>query len=120
MSIAIERLTAADMTDRDASELAALLLDAIDSGATVSFLADLTHADAEAWWREVVQSSDPRATLLVARDAGRIVGSVHLEPAWAPNQRHRGTIVKLLVLRAARRRGIARALMLAIEAHAQR
>jgi ribosomal protein S18 acetylase RimI-like enzyme len=120
MSIAIEPLTAAAMTDRDAAELAALLLDAIDSGATVSFLANLTQADADAWWREVIRQSDPRGALLVARDAGRIVGSVHLQPAWAPNQRHRGTIVKLLVLRAARRRGIARALMRAIEAHAQR
>jgi GNAT superfamily N-acetyltransferase len=38
-----------------------------------------------------------------------------LEPAWAPNQPHRAEVKKLLVHPDARRRGIARALMLALE-----
>src|SRR4249920_3423605 len=53
--------------------------------------------------------------LLVARCDGRIVGTVQLDPAWAPNQPHRAEVLKLLVHPDARRRGIARALMVALE-----
>ena len=108
------------MSGRDVAELADLLLDAIGSGATVSFLAGLTRSEAEAWWREVLEAADPRGVLLVARQDGRIVASVQLQPAWAPNQRHRADVVKLLVLRSARRRGLARALMHEIEVQARR
>lgn len=119
MSIAIEPLTR-DATVADLSRLAHVLLDAIASGATVSFLADLTLADAERWWLNVLESGDPRGVVLVARDGGQIVGTVHLQPAWAPNQRHRADVVKLLVLRTARKRGIARALMCEVERQARR
>jgi GNAT superfamily N-acetyltransferase len=40
---------------------------------------------------------------------------VQLDPAWAPNQLHRAEVLKLLVHPEARRRGIARALMVALE-----
>lgn len=119
MSIAIEPLPP-HPADADIASLAIVLLDAIASGATVSFLADLTAPEAERWWRTVLDTGDPRGLLLVARDAGRIVGSVHLLPAWAPNQRHRADVVKLIVLRTARRRGIARALMREVEHQARR
>jgi GNAT superfamily N-acetyltransferase len=119
MSIAIEALTR-HATSADVRRLAVVLLDAIASGATVSFLADLTPAEAERWWRTVLETGDLRAVVLVARDEGQIVGTVHLQPAWAPNQRHRADVVKLLVLRTARRRGIARALMREVEQEARR
>jgi GNAT superfamily N-acetyltransferase len=57
--------------------------------------------------------------VLVARLDGRIVGTVQLDPAWAPNQPHRAEVLKLLVHPDARRRGIARALMVALENLAQ-
>ena len=53
--------------------------------------------------------------MLVARWSGRIAGTVQLEPAAQPNQQHRAEVVKLLVHPDARRRGIARALMSALE-----
>ena len=53
--------------------------------------------------------------VLVARDNGRIVGTVQLDLAMAPNQRHRAEVLKMLVHPDARRRGIARALMVALE-----
>ena len=53
--------------------------------------------------------------MLVARLDGRIVGTVQLDPAWAPNQPHRAEVLKLLVHPDARRRGIARSLMVALE-----
>lgn len=105
--------------DSDVAGLAALLMDAVRGGASVSFLASLTPAQAERWWRETIEAADPRGALLVARDATGVVGSVLLHPAWAPNQPHRAEIAKLLVHRRARRRGMARALMQAIENRAR-
>ena len=53
--------------------------------------------------------------MLLARSRGRIVGTVQLDLAMPPNQRHRAEVAKLLVHPDARRRGIARALMVALE-----
>jgi GNAT superfamily N-acetyltransferase len=115
-SITIERL-GRDVAASDVRALAELLVDAIDSGAGVSFLAGLTHDVAEAWWRSVLTSLPDRAVILVARDTedGGIVGTVQLQPAWAPNQPHRADVAKLIVHRRARKRGIGQALMHALE-----
>lgn len=112
-SVTIERLGRNAGAD-DIRGLAQLLVDAVDSGAGVSFLA-LTETEAEAWWRSVLAAAPERAIILVARDAAGIVGTVQLQPAWAPNQPHRADVAKLLVHRRARRRGIARALMATLE-----
>ena len=74
---------------------------------------------AREWWRSMLERADPRAAVLVARDAEGIAGSVHLHPAWAPNQPHRADVAKLIVHRRARRQGLGRALVAAIEAHAR-
>ena len=47
----IEQLIA-PVSDADYQDLARLLVDAVDSGASVSFLAPLTLDRAEAWWRD--------------------------------------------------------------------
>ena len=113
-AVTIERLQKNADPD-DIRGLARLLVDAIESGAGVSFLAGLTENEAEAWWRTVLSSSPERAIILIARDAGGVVGTVQLQPSWAPNQPHRADVAKLIVHRRARRRGIARALMDALE-----
>ena len=113
-SATIERI-GRDAAEHDIRDLARLLVDAVASGAGVSFLADLTEDRAEAWWRSVLASAPDRAIVLVARDAEGIVGTVQLQPSWAPNQPHRADVAKLLVHRRARRRGIGRALMDALE-----
>jgi GNAT superfamily N-acetyltransferase len=110
----IERI-GRDASADDIRSLALLLMDAVASGAGVSFMADLTMDDAETWWRKVLMTSRERAIVLVARDATDIVGTVQLQPAWAPNQPHRADIAKLLVHRRARRQGIGRAMMAAVE-----
>jgi GNAT superfamily N-acetyltransferase len=112
--ITIERI-GRDASDADVRGLARLLVDAIESGAGVSFLAGLTEGDAERWWRSVLTSSSDRAIILVARDSDGIVGTVQLQPAWAPNQPHRADVAKLIVHRRARRRGLGRVLMQALE-----
>jgi GNAT superfamily N-acetyltransferase len=53
--------------------------------------------------------------LIVARDAGGIVGTVQVIPASPENQPHRADVAKMLVHRRARRRGIGAALMHAAE-----
>jgi GNAT superfamily N-acetyltransferase len=55
----------------------------------------------------------------VARDAEGIAGSVQFHPSWAPNQPHHADVMKLLVHRRARRRGIGTELMRALEDEAR-
>ena len=104
-----------DVPDADVRALAELLVDAVDSGAAVSFLAPLSVPDAEGWWRATLGRAHARAVFLVVRAAHGIVGTVQMHPAWAPNQPHRADITKLIVHRRARGRGLGRELMAAIE-----
>jgi GNAT superfamily N-acetyltransferase len=110
----IERLIP-PVPDRDLRALGELLVDAVDSGAAVSFLAPLTVDRAERWWRSTIAAAHAHAIFLVARDVDGIVGTVQLHPAWAPNQPHRADVAKLIVHRRARRAGLGRRLMQSIE-----
>jgi GNAT superfamily N-acetyltransferase len=95
----IRRATAADVP-----ALAEVLLDAVQSGASVSFMADLTRAGAEAQFARWI--SDPKRVVLVALDDGRIDGTAQLLLETPPNQPHRAELAKMLVHRRARRRGL--------------
>ncbi|HEY2357781.1 MAG TPA: GNAT family N-acetyltransferase [Phenylobacterium sp.] len=101
-----------------APALAEILLDCVAGGASVSFMADLTREEAEAFWRGQAQVGDGRA-ILVAEDRQGLFGVVQLVPAWPPNQPHRADVAKLLVHRRARGRGAAKALMMALEDEAR-
>jgi len=101
--------------DADIHALAELLIDAVNSGAAVTFLPPLDRERANAWWRATLTNLHPRAVVLVARDAGAIVGTAHFQPATAFNQLHRAEVVKVIVHRCARGRGIGRRLMIEIE-----
>ncbi len=109
----IERLRL-PASEADLDALAALLVDAVESGAAVSFVS-LTHGQALDWWRELLSAPDSRTIVLVARDDAGIAGSVQLHPAWAPNQPHHADVAKLIVHRRARRSGLGAALMAAVE-----
>ena len=110
----IERLKV-PVADSDLVTLAQLLVDAVDSGAAVSFLNTLTVENAQQWWRDTIATAGPRSIFLVARDAEGIIGTVQLHPAWAPNQPHRADIAKLLVHRRSRRAGLGTRLMKTVE-----
>ena len=115
----IEALDPASFDDA-VDGLAALLIDAVDSGASVNFLAGATRADAAAWWTERSAAiAGGSATVFVARDGDRIVGSTLLERSRNPNSPHRAEIGKVIVHTAARRQGLGRALMEAAEARAR-
>jgi GNAT superfamily N-acetyltransferase len=60
-----------------------------------------------------------RRVLLAAFDDDRLVGTVQILLALPPNQAHRAEIAKLLVHRAARKRGVARLLMERAEVEAR-
>jgi ribosomal protein S18 acetylase RimI-like enzyme len=103
--------------DRDLDMLAGVLHAVVHTGAGVSFIVPFTLAEARAFWQDTVL---PRVEagarrVLVAREHGRIVGTVQLDLATPPNQPHRAEVMKLLVHPEARRRGIARQLMIALE-----
>jgi len=107
----IERLTAATAPTH-LVDLVHLLEDAVDGGASIGFLPPLAPGEAEKYWREVFDAlSTPHRVLLIARDDDRIVGTVQLDYAARANGSHRAEVIKLMVHRSARRRGIGEALM---------
>lgn len=92
----------------------------VDAGASVSFMAGMTREEAAAFWRAALADNARGSKLIfIARLAGEPVGTVTLAFAPQPNQPHRADIAKLLVHPRARRLGIARALMQAMEAAAR-
>ena len=111
----IHRLSQVD--DAQVQELAALLIDCVEGGASVSFMLPLTLERARAVWQRVALGvhSGERA-LLVAQDAqGAIVGTVQLVLDQPENQPHRADLAKMLVHRRARRQGLGEQLMRAAE-----
>jgi acetyltransferase len=100
--------------------LAALLIDAVHSGASVGFLAPLAATTAQDYWRGVLQSVGESLLLWVAELDGRIVGSVQLALCEKENGRHRGEVQKLFVHSSARGHGIATQLMALVETEARR
>jgi GNAT superfamily N-acetyltransferase len=101
-------------------ELAELLVDAVESGASVGFLPPLRAVEAERWWRTLSDDvSAGRVLVLVLRVDGRALGTAQLRLAQLPNARHRAEVAKVLVHSTARRRGYGGMLMEAVETEAQ-
>src|SRR4051794_32264088 len=101
-------------------QLISLLQTNVDDGASIGFLPPLSAAEAGAYWQGVEEAlSSAYRILFVARQADQIVGSVQLDLVAKPNGAHRAEVMKLMVHPMQRRQGIARTLMLALEAQAQ-
>jgi ribosomal protein S18 acetylase RimI-like enzyme len=110
----------ADEIARDVGALGALLHACVHAGASIGFVLPFAPADGEAFWRDKVLPGVRAGgrILWVARSGGRTLGSVQLGCDTLPNQRHRAEVSKLLVHPECRRRGLARALMAALERRA--
>ena len=109
--IEIRRLAAADVR-AELDGLATVLVDCVEGGASVGYLAPFSHEEArevyEAYADEVERG---RRLLLAAFSEGALVGTVQVVFAPHPNQPHRADVARMLVRRSARRRGIGRLLM---------
>jgi len=93
-------------------ELADLLIDTVDDGASIGFLAPLGRAAAVDWWRERADGvAAGRLAVWAASIGGRMVGTVSLAFPDKPNSRHRAELVKLMVHRDARGAGLGRRLL---------
>ncbi|KPI27646.1 GCN5-related N-acetyltransferase [Actinobacteria bacterium OV320] len=111
----VTRLDAPRLRAR-ASELADLLVDAVDDGASLGFLAPLDRTAAEDWWKDRAQGvAAGQLAVWAARDGDRVVGTVGLAFPDKPNSRHRAELVKLMVHRDARGKGLGRTLLTAAE-----
>ena len=96
--------------------LADVLMDCVEGGASVSFMAPLSRERAQDFWRGVAEGvARGERVLLIAEDAEGIVGTVQLITGLPENQPHRADVAKMLVHRRARRRGIAQRLMAAVD-----
>lgn len=98
-------------------ELADVLEDCVNGGASVSFMQPFSRDTASAFWHNVARSvaEDGRVVLAAEDESGRIVGTVQLITAQPENQPHRAEVAKLLVHQRGRRKGVARALMMQLE-----
>ncbi|MFF9909891.1 GNAT family N-acetyltransferase [Streptomyces sp. NPDC013457] len=102
--------------------LADLLVDAVEGGASLGFLAPLDKAEAASWWQTVAEEAERgvRDVWASLGPAGEVLGAVTLVRTEKPNGRHRGEIARLIVHREARGRGLGGRLLAAAEAHAAR
>ncbi|WP_435975415.1 GNAT family N-acetyltransferase [Streptomyces sp. Qhu_M48] len=116
----VERLTPDEVRAHAPAGLAALLVDAVDGGASVGFLAPLEATEAAAWWSRVAEETEEGVRDVWAAHGpdGGLTGVVTLVRAGTANGRHRGEIARLLVHRSARGRGLGYRLLATAEAHA--
>jgi ribosomal protein S18 acetylase RimI-like enzyme len=106
------------VVEQDVDMLAEILHAVVYGGAGVSFVVPFSLDEARAFWTDkVLPGTRARSRrVVVARLDARIVGTAQIDLSVPPNQRHRAEVLKLLVHPSARRRGVARALMVALEA----
>ncbi len=98
------------------NELAGLLMDAVVHGASVGYKNPLSREDAENYIRDLTPIIAKNELLLwIARDERGIVGSIQLGLCQKPNGQNRSEIQKLLVHSKARRQGIGKSLITALE-----
>jgi hypothetical protein len=93
------RLSSTDLIG-SATELGAVLVDAVEDGASVGFVQPVDPATAATWW-EGLAAAVAEGTLIVwaAHIGGQLRGTVQLKLENTPNGRHRAEVAKLMVHR---------------------
>lgn len=107
--------------DGVARALADVLVDCVESGASVGFMLPLERGRAEAFWADVLDgAARGERIVLVAeeRETAAVLGTAQVILQTPENQPHRREIAKMLVHRRALRRGLGEALLRAAEAAA--
>ncbi|MBL8148990.1 MAG: GNAT family N-acetyltransferase [Blastocatellia bacterium] len=96
-----------------------LLIDVVNGGASVGFLAPLSTKTALNYWQDLFSKQLNNGLLLwIAELEGKIIGSVQLQLCNKENARHRAEIQKLFVLSNHRGKGVSSKLMQAAESFA--
>ena len=102
-----------------ALQLRALLFDAVAHGASVGFVMPLAEAQADAYWRTVIEAVEEGSRILLVGWRDHVmVGTVQLDLCMKPNGSNRAEVQKLLVHSGARRGGVGTSLMEAAETQA--
>lgn len=113
------RLLGAGEASAHMEALCDVLKDCVEDGASVGFMSPFSPVQAQTFWDSTIQSiGDGSMLLYAAFEDARLVGTVIVAFAQAPNQPHRADIRKLLVHSNFRGRGLSRRLMAAAEAGA--
>jgi GNAT superfamily N-acetyltransferase len=100
--------------------LGQILAACVQGGASVGFLTPFHAADGEAFFRSLQPAIDAEARLVFGAYAeGQLAATVQMILNMPPNQPHRAEIAKMLVHPSFRGRGIAKALLAALEMEAR-
>ncbi|GAA4622134.1 GNAT family N-acetyltransferase [Actinoallomurus vinaceus] len=98
------------------TDLAELLADVVSDGHSLGFLTPFDRSEAVAWWEARGPAvADGSLLVWVSRGPRGVDGTVGLALEPKPNGRHRAEVVKLMVRRDARGRGLGRALLTTAE-----
>jgi ribosomal protein S18 acetylase RimI-like enzyme len=96
--------------------LSEMLIEAVASGGSVSFMHPLAQETADAFWLQSLASAERGERIVLgAFDANRLIGTVTLLLDLPPNQPHRAEIAKMMTRISHRGHGVATALMAAAE-----
>jgi hypothetical protein len=110
----IRALTA---TPETLDQLAAMLIEVVANGGSVSFMHPLSETDARAFWTRslAAAAAGERVVLGAFTQGGDLASTVTLLLDCPPNQPHRGEIAKMMTRLAHRGRGHALALLIEAE-----
>lgn len=115
-SISIHCLSSSELA-AEAGKLAEIMAQTVGDGAAIGYMQPFSRADGLAFFTEQVfaEVRAGRRRLLLAKLDGETVGTVQLITALPPNQPHRCEVAKMMVAPKARRKGVGRALMAAVD-----
>jgi ribosomal protein S18 acetylase RimI-like enzyme len=96
--------------------LSDILVEVVANGGSVSFMHPLAHEVAANFWKDsLTRAASGARVVLGAWEGEDLIGTVTLDLAAPPNQRHRAEVAKLMTRVGRRGRGVARGLMLEAE-----
>ena len=115
------RLLDADEARQRIPELALILKDCVNKGASVGFMNPFSLAEAIGYFTDIAEAvASDEILLFGAIEGSRSVGTVQLHPAGKPNQPHRADVAKMLVHPAHRKLGIGQHLMNSLDDEARK
>ncbi len=113
-------IASAVSAEQHRDQLNDLMIDSVNTGASIGWIMPMPRAEADAYWRaRIAEVEAGSRVLLLAWIDDALVGSAQLGLEQRPNGTHRAEVQKLLVHSAYRRRGIARQLLTTLEACAR-